>query len=222
MISKCINLQTISAFLAGSLDEKAVSDIEAHLADCDRCREQIVLSKEILLDPDLTTEPLLSEKDALIAIEQLSFSKTAIQKCKEKFQSIKINIQQQWQTFTDQRTQAMPTHMAFAPVYVRSSEENNALSRQITIPFQDYRIDCTIVAETKEDHCQLFMKIFLQKQLAQNCRITLVDSNHRTVSRLTETGELHFENIPFGECQLALLKNGSPVGETTFYTGNCE
>ncbi|MBF0449253.1 MAG: hypothetical protein HQK75_00975 [Candidatus Magnetomorum sp.] len=219
MISKCINLQTISAYLGGRLNDQAVSDIEAHLAACYRCREQVVFSQDILLDPDLTTDNRLSETEASTIMEQLHLSPTFIQTCKAGIHSFRQYIQKHWQSLKDQWSPGLSSPLAFSPVRVRSSAQPNSPLKRLNIPFQNHHIDCIIVP-VDEDCCQLSLKVFYEKRRVQNCRITLVDSKGRTASRLAETGEILFENIPWGDCQLNVFHDGTTVGETKIYTGS--
>ena len=219
MKSTCINIQTISDYLAGNLNQEFVSDIEAHLSHCMRCREQMILSQDILYDTELNSGSELSESEALAIIENLELSPGFVKTCKKGFQSITQNIQNKWQTITDQWTNGFSKKLAFAPVYVRNTVQTNQAIKKLNVLIKCHRIEIGIIP-TINDCCHLHLKILHGKKHAQNCRVTLTDINNRTISRLANDSLIQFENIPYGECQMHIFNNGESVGETKIYTGS--
>ena len=215
----CINLQTISDYLSGNLNQKLVSDIEEHLYTCARCREQIILSQEILNDPELIGGSEISETEANDIIQNLDLTPGFIKTCKKGFESIVQNIQYGWHTYKDHFSKDFSSKLALAPVKVRNSEQQNQKTNKLYLKIQDISIEIAIIPATN-NCCHLNFKLFDRKKRDQNCRITITDSNKKTSSRLANNNEIKFENVPYGECNMQLFTNGKSIGKTNIYTGS--
>ena len=219
MNSKCVNLQMISDYLYGNLDEQSVASMELHLADCSQCREQLVLSQDVIQDPALIAESTLTEGQAEQIIENLNLSPGFIETCATGVQTIKKNIQHKWHELKDQWTVGMSPNLAFAPVNVRSGESWDRSVKRLRIPLHDNYIDC-VIQKAGKGHCHLYLKYVPVKGQANNCRMLLTDVTGKSRSRLTSNCEIQFENIPCGECHLKLFQDGTPAGATKLYTGH--
>jgi len=219
MNSKCINYQMISDYLAGKLNEQSVSALEYHLADCSRCREQVVLYQEVLQDSDLTAESTLTEAQASQIIDSLSLSSGFIETCANGVQQLKKTIQNKWHELKDQWTLGISPNLAFAPVNVRSGEKWDKSVKRLRIPLHDNNIDC-VIQKAGKGHCHLYLKVVPIKGQARNCRFLLTDVSGKSRSRMSSNCEIQFENIQCGECQLKLFQDGAPAGATKLYTGH--
>jgi hypothetical protein len=216
---KCVNIQMISDYLTGNLDEPSVKAMELHLADCSRCREQVVLSHEMLQDTTLSSEQTLTDSQANQVIHNLHLSTGFIGTCTKGVQTIKKTIQNKWHELKDQWTAGMSPNLAFAPVNVRSGESWDRSVKRIRIPLHDNYIDC-IIQKAGKGYCHLYLKVVPMKGKADNCRLLLTDVTGKSMSRLSNTCEYQFENIPCGECHLKLFQDGAPAGATKLYTGH--
>jgi len=219
MNSKCVNIQTISKYISGNLDEQSVDAVELHLADCSRCREQVVLSQDVIQDSELTAQYSITESQASQIIENLHLTPGLIETCVTGLKTIKQNIQKKWYTLKDQWTVGMSPNLAFAPVSVRSGESWDRSVKRLRIPLHDNYIDC-VIQKAEKGHCHLFLKVVSIKGKANNCRLLLTDVTGKSMSRLSSNCEIQFENIPCGECHLKLFQDGAPAGSTKLYTGH--
>jgi len=218
MNSKCINIQTIADYLSGNLREQSVENLELHLAGCSRCRELVVLSKEMIDDPELMPSSTMSESEASQIIENLPLSPGIVESVKKRVQNIKHHVQDQWRDFKDQWQLGVSPNLAYAPVSVRSGMPPKDLPKRLSVPLFDHRIDFVILPAGNES-CHLHMKVISDSDESKSCRIILTDATNNTTSRMSENCEMLFENIPCGECQLQLFQNGQPAGKTKIYTG---
>jgi len=219
MNSKCVNFQIISDYLAGNMDEQSVTAVEYHLADCSRCREQVVLSQAVLQDSDLKAESTLTESEANQVIEKLHLSPGLLDTCRSGIQTIKKTIQNKCQALKDQLTVGMSPNFAFAPVNVRSGEKWDRSVKRLRIPLYDNNIDC-VIQKVGRGHCHLYLKVVPLKGVADNCRLILTDVTGKVQSKMSSNCEIQFENIPCGECHLKLFQDGTPAGATKLYTGH--
>jgi hypothetical protein len=219
MNSKCVNLQTISRYISGNLDEQSIASVELHLADCSRCREQVVLSQDMIQDSDLRAEYSMTESQASQIIENLHLTPGLIETCVTGIQTIKKSIQRKWLELKDQWTVGMSPKLAFAPVKVRSGESWDRSVKRLRIPLHDNYIDC-VIQKAGKGLCHLSLKVVSINGKATNCRLLLTDVTGKSMSRLSCNCEIQFENIPCGECRLTLFQDGAPAGATQLYTGH--
>ncbi|ETR69107.1 MAG: hypothetical protein OMM_09891, partial [Candidatus Magnetoglobus multicellularis str. Araruama] len=134
-------------------------------------------------------------------------------------QSITQTIQNKWYGYKDQLAVGMSPHLGFVPVHVRSGESWEKNIRYLRIPLHDHYIDCAI-QKSGPGECHLYLKVMAEKGKAQNCRLILTDITGKARSRMADSCEIQFENIPCGECYLKLYQNGLPAGATKLYTGH--
>jgi hypothetical protein len=219
MNSTCVNIQMISDYLSGNLDEQSVAAMELHLADCCRCREQVGLSQEILQDSELIAASTLTESQAEQIVDKLQLSPSFFQTCKTGIHAIQKTIQNKWHDFKNQRSVGMTPNFAFAPVNVRSGETWDRSVKRLRIPLHDNYIDC-VIQEAGKGHCHLYLKVVPAEGKIENCRLMLTDVTGKSRSRLSNNCEIQFENIPCGECHLKLFQDGMPAGASRLYTGH--
>jgi hypothetical protein len=219
MNSKCVNIQTISDYITGQLDKQSVNALEYHLADCSRCREQVVLSQEVIQDSDLAAESTLTETQASQIIDNLHLTPGFLETCATGIQTIKKTIQDKWYEFKDQWTVNMSPNLAFAPVNVRSGEKWDRSVKRLRIPLYDNSIEC-VIQNAGKGTCHLYLKVVPKKGQAHNCRLLLTDASGKSWSRMSNNCEIQFENIQCGECHLKLFQDGVPAGTTKLYTGH--
>lgn len=219
MNSKCVDIQMISDYLAGNMDEQSVASIESHLADCSRCREQVLFSQEMIQDSALIAESSLTESQANQIIKDLRLQPGLIESCATGIQTLKKAVQKKWYALKDQWIDGMSPDFAFAPVNVRSGEAIDKSVKRLRIPLHDNHIDC-VIQKAGKSHCHLYLKVVPIKGKVNHCRFLLTDINGESRSRLSSNCEIQFDNIPCGECQLKLFHDGAPAGATKLYTGH--
>ena len=72
MNTKCLKEETLADFLEGRVSEKRRHEIEAHLADCDRCLQEVAIGGRMVRGGDLEgTEPV-PESITREAIERIA------------------------------------------------------------------------------------------------------------------------------------------------------
>jgi hypothetical protein len=209
----------ISDYLAGNLDEQSIASIESHLADCSRCREQVLLSQEMIQDSSLIAETSLTESQAYEIIKDLRLTPGLMETFTTGIQTVKKAVQKKWYALKDQWTVGMSPDLAFAPVNVRSGEEMEKSVKRLRIPLHDNTIDC-VIQKAGKAYCHLYLKVVPEKGKVRHCRFLLTDKNGQSRSRLSSNCEIQFDNIPCGECHLELFHDGRPAGATKLYTGH--
>jgi hypothetical protein len=219
MNSKCVNIQMISDYLAGNLDEHSVASIEYHLAECSQCREQVLLSQEMIQDTALIAESSLTESQADQIIKDLRLTPGLKETCATGIQTVKKAVQKKWYALKDQLTVGLSPDLAFAPVNVRSGEAMDKSVKRLRIPLHDNNIDC-VIQKAGKAHCHLYLKVVPLTGKVNHCRFLLTDANGKSRSRLSSNCEIQFDNIPCGECHLKLFHDGAPAGATKLYTGH--
>ncbi len=197
----CLTLELLDEYIHQRLSPEEEEEIEAHLADCDPCREEFVLANSLLGDPELWASADTSEGPGIL--------KTLDQKIQALFRRLESKL-------TDWCTGLIPPDWAFNPVRNSDAAAQSLPSFFLKRYFDDIIIE--FYAE-KTDECRLllYLKPFRNQYPLQHVHITLSpEAGGRYRRTLRGENEAFKKQLPFGSYQLELKQNSHALVDYRF------
>lgn len=200
MRGSCLNTETLARYLGGELSEKAQEQVEAHLAECDACRKDLVVAYALTHDKNLPDPEPLAEASA----------SQAWQRIKEKSEQAVGRIYH-WIKASAPSLDSLPQ-----PAMVRSNASADLADyTEFEKEIDDLKLK--IYAErTGEHQCRLELSVSQAGQITRNLRATLIQPDGTFVSRLIKAGTERFDDLDFGEYRINLIQYASEKGNFCF------
>ena len=210
MRTKCIKEEILMDYLEGRLSEKERSKTEHHLANCDRCLEEVVVVGEMIRGNRYFEIEKVPEGVTWRAIETVRAIRS-----KSLLDKVSIGVSLLLLKLSGISTGVWPWKgPGLAPVRGTKKviAEDLILLRK---SFSD--LDAEIEIE-KKDPNMAYIRVMLGKDETpyKPIRITLFKNGREVASCPSTRSPALFEDIPFGHYQLVFTRMGVKVGEYPF------
>ncbi len=202
--ARCPDEEGMANYLGGLLAEDSRKGIEAHLAECTVCLDDLVVVHKAAQDYETERVPqrVIDRVMALVPPipGQESFLDLVVRLVKGSLELGRTSGQ--W-----------VDPLATAPVGIRGRPkppESSILQVEKEIGKFKVAVEVELV---EPGLCQVVARVKGEEGMgAEGVRLTLISSGREQASYLTRQGEAVFDRVPMGEYNLAISDSGTPVG----------
>ena len=210
MHNQCISSEAMADFLEDRLAQPAHDQIEAHLAECERCLEEMLTIRQVMHQratemvpavPHAVTQRALARVDRAqggsVLDALMGWIRALSLECTRKL-----------------RGAGLFSSPALAPV--RGSKVS--LSDEVVLFTESFPgLDTEIEIEKINDR-QANVKVTISRSSAKTLpvRITLLRSDREVTSYLADQAGVFFEAVPFGRYSLVYTHDGANIGQFDF------
>ena len=200
----CPDEETLANYLGGHLAEAVKAPIEAHLAQCSFCMEEVAAAFKAEQLPMTETVPERLVNRAMNLVpeprRESNVLDLVIRVVKDSLELVRT-------------TGEWISPLTLAPIGVRGRpqpSENSIL--QVEKQMGDFKVGIE-VERVESGICQVAVSVAGQGGTpADNLRVSLLSGGREQASYLTKNGEAVFERIPQGAYDLQISDSGAPVG----------
>ncbi|MFC1495102.1 zf-HC2 domain-containing protein [Thermodesulfobacteriota bacterium] len=212
MRNKCPDEEKIGDYVEGVLNESEKPLIEAHLSDCEICRNAVVIGNDLLrgAGQEFARVPENVTKSALELINDMGFPViTSLPiKIRRVLKNIYSKITASLNPFPWWRlglTTIRGKHHVVAEDFIHVQKYFKGIRAEIDIEKVD------------KNKINISIDLFKDKENGNGIRVTLLKKGREVSSILTDSnGHVIFDGITYGHYSLILLKNGLKLGEYLF------
>ena len=206
MTTQCPENEKIVDYISGILSKKEKTLFQNHMASCDDCRNEFVLTNQVLQD---------CEQD------NLNIKTITSVKLSESVSKLKNVIQKANDTIVDWLTPAP----ALQPVPIDnrkyelkgrgkegdSEDEMNSLAKTI----KNLTIHVVLI-NPKESTSDIKVMIYESQQKASQLTIFVIDEKGKKHAKILDGGAVLFENMLYGSYQIKINQFEDAIGEFAF------
>ena len=212
MKNNCPDEEILASYVEGLLTENERSQMEAHLAQCDTCREEFKLSSHLVrrgADVDIDMAPPEVTRTAIQLVNSADFASGGL--LKKKFARTSAALQ-------DRLFQYL--RFPFGPKWDLATVRGNSKTMPDDLFHikKNYReFDAEIeIEKTGENAAHIRVNLFGHNGCGDNIRITLKQGKRELCSSLSSHGHVLFEDISFGPYELIFDRDGVNLGAYRF------
>ena len=213
MTPACLDEELLAGYLEGDLSEKERKLVELHLAGCESCLQEFVLSRnmvQLIDDRDLDPVP---ERVTASAIKQVHKEKSqTFSPFKKIFQKSARDL---YNKVSDALTTAPSRELDFATIRSGkiSTSTNVVVIRKIFAKVQtEIEIEKTI-----QNNAHIKIRFPRNDGQSIGTRVTLHRGDREVASFLYDkSGYVLFEDVPFGHYSLVFRRDGNVFGTYLF------
>ncbi|MFC1839604.1 zf-HC2 domain-containing protein [Thermodesulfobacteriota bacterium] len=212
MRNKCADEETLGEYIEGVLGENERCLVEKHLAECDTCRQELIIGNGIVRGggQDLPQVPDAVTKSALNIIDnmELHYQRSLSIKVKRAINTI-------YTRFTDFMELLPWWRWGFMPVRGKRQVVTEDLIHVQRI-YKNIRVELDI-EKIGKNKTNIRIKLFKDKTSANGIRVTLMKKKRELSSILSDSsGLVLFDNIAYGHYSLIFVEEGIKLGEYLF------
>ena len=201
----CPDEERIADYLEGRLSAEDKEAVDAHLSECERCLEELVIAGKAMKDTAEAPAVPLGVTEAAVRLVAKQTTGAA-----EK--SLKESIATYMEKVSDYVRYSLPWRWQHATI--RSSKVESApdlvVIRKV---FREIEAEIEI-EKTGEDKAHIRVKAGGREK--NGIRVTLKKWEREISSQLLSGDYALFEDIPFGRYEIVFSTNGSELGTYTF------
>jgi len=202
--SDCPDEESLASYLAGRLSNETKESLEAHLAGCSFCVDEIVATRKAAQDtgPEIIPQRLMDRAMGLVTAKQRNEGvfDLVVRVVKDSIELVMTSGQ--WMN----PAAAVPVGVRGRPQATRTS----ILQVEKEIGKFTVSVEVELIGASQ---CQVV--VGLKDSLGNsvdNVRLTLLSEGREQASYLTRHGEAVFDHIPKGEYHLSISESGNPLG----------
>lgn len=210
----CPDEQQLGDYIEGLLDENGTRLIEAHLSDCDVCRQELLIGNGLVRGggQGLSPVPERVTKSALGLINEIIPDKQASLSVK-----IKRSLNNIYSKIVDYMGPIPWFRWGFAPVRGKTQVITEDLIH-VRKEFKGVSAEIDI-EKIEKNNTTIRVRLFKDKEGNNGIRITLQKNDREVSSILTDSrGYALFDRITYGHYSLIFIKDGMILGEYLFET----
>lgn len=200
----CPDEESLAGYLGGLLTEDTRRGVEAHLAECTVCLDDLVAVQKAAQDYEPERVPQRVIDRAMVLVPpipgQESFLDLAVRFVKGSLELVRTSGQ-------------LVDPFATAPVGIRGRPKPSE-SSILQVEKEIGRLKVAVEVELIETGlCQVAVKVMEDRgRPAEGIRLGLFSGGREQASYLTRLGKAVFDRIPQGEYNLAISDSGASVG----------
>jgi len=213
MASACLDEELLAGYLEGNLSKAQQDRVERHLADCELCLQNFVLSREMMQAAVLDDLDPVPAKVTFSAIKQIQRqSKKPLVPLKQIF---KKSARDLYDKVSDVLTSSSGGDWELAAVRgSKISTSRNGVIIKKTFAQIPTEIE---IEKTLKGNAHIKVRFPEHDHRTKGTRITLQKGAREVSSFLTnKAGYVLFEDVPFGHYSLVFLRNGDMFGTYLF------
>ena len=212
MKNRCPNEEMLASYVEGLLTENKRSQMEAHLALCDTCREEFKMTNHIVrggAGVDINTAPPEITRSAINLLRSVDLGSVGL--LKKKIERTSHALQDRLLKYL-----RFPFGYGWNLATIRGSRK--AISDDLFRIKKDYReFDAEIeIEKTGESAVHIRVSLFGHNGCGNNIRVTLKRGERELCSSLPDCNRVVFEDISFGPCRLVFDREGVMLGAYLF------
>ena len=198
----CPDEESLASYLVGFLTEDAKRGLEAHLADCSFCLEDLVSAHKAAQDNESDKVPQQLVDRAMSLVPPIQG--------RQNFLDLVVRLVKGSLELVSSSGRLI---LATAPAGIRGRPEPSETSI-LQIEKEMGKFNVTVEVERVGTNlCQVVVKVKEKDgKLAEGIRLSLFSGGREQASYLTRQGEVVFDRIAPGEYNLAVSDSGVPVG----------
>lgn len=198
----CPDEENLASYLSGLFAEDARNRLEAHLAECTSCLDDLLAAYKAAQETEAVRVPQQIIDRAMSLVRPV--------KGEKNFLNLVVRVVKDTVELVRTSGQLI---LAPAPVGVRGRPKPSESSiLQVEKEMGRFRV----TVEVEKVEAELCQAVVVVKERdgkpAEGIRLSLVSGGREQASYLTRQGEAVFDRIPQGEYNLAISDSGSPVG----------
>lgn len=198
----CLDEEVLASYLSGLLTGDAKENLEAHLATCTMCLDDLVAVHKAVEDKGVERVPqrVIDRAMSLVSPSQRG----------EELLDLVVRVVKDTVELVRTSGQLI---LSPAPVGVRGRPKPSQTSI-LQVEKEMGRFKVTVEVERVETElCQVAVRVRQEGgRPADGIRLSLVSGGREQASYLTRKGEVVFDPIPQGDYNLAISDSGTPVG----------
>jgi len=225
----CLTNDNILEYISGKMDKTKKLEIDKHLTTCKLCRDDLMLSNQLLKDPELYKKDKLSKVDAQKIINSLNLDMKNRSLCipwqridksrQYKFNDLKIRINSFLSyLFPIQQAQFAVNQYAYAKSFRNPIKKNNELSYiQLNKRFGNIYLIILFEKFEEDKYADIFIKLTQKSKNENNIRLILEKDSDGNIHSIPLIGQSkRFENLDFGNYKLTVKQHAIKKGELQF------
>ncbi|MGA1824082.1 MAG: anti-sigma factor family protein [bacterium] len=219
MKKKCITEEQCIDYLEKRLSDEERSQIEKHIAGCDRCLDELVIAGKMLRDDTLSdtqqTElepaPEYVTKRAIERVKALKDDSPLHKASPSRGSRLSGWISKCADKFSELLPSGVPELATVRGTETVITEDHKCIKKSFDT------LEAKIEFEKKgEDRTLIRIMIPDKDRAAQPIRVTLVENEREVSSYLIDEAAALFEDIPNGHYTLIFIREGNTIGEYPF------
>jgi hypothetical protein len=207
----CLTNDNILEYISGKMDKTKKLEIDKHLTTCKLCRDDLMLSNQLLKDPSLNLD--MKNRSLCIPWQRIDKSR------QYKFNDLKIRINSFLSyLFPIQQAQFAVNQYAYAKSFRNPIKKNNELSYiQLNKSFGNIYLIILFEKFEEDKYADIFIKLTQKSKNENNIRLILEKDSDGNIHSIPLIGQSkRFENLDFGNYKLTVKQHAIKKGELQF------
>jgi hypothetical protein len=213
MATACIDEEMLADYLEGRLSDAERERIELHLAGCEACLQELVISRSMIQGLALDAMDAVPAGATTAAIERIQKENTPSFVPLKKI--LRQSARELYSRMSDVFTPSSKTYWAMATIRGGGA----TASRNCVVIRKTFdRVPTEIeIEKTTQGNVHIRVCFPGAESKASGTRVTLQKGEREVSSFLTgRSGYVLFEDVPFGHYSLVFLRNGDVFGTYLF------